>query len=71
MTDEMIERVANAIANAMDESFATDCSIAMAETAARAAIEAMRKPTAKMLSMLRMLQVDELAWKVMIDEALK
>lgn len=72
MTDSMIERVAKAIDAASQPAGKPDYKILM-ENCARAAIEAMREPTERMLAAgMKEEGVDLLSeWKAMIDDALK
>ena len=72
----MVERVATAISNAMAEHGATPI---WSDRIARAAIEAMREPTSKMVEeglnkprgMMDWRAAVACSWRVMVDEALK
>ena len=77
MTDDMIERVARALADA-ERDRRPSMAEPFAETLARAAIEAMREPTEAMVNGLRITRECDstaalwapLVWRAMIDEAL-
>lgn len=73
---EMIERVARTLANCAMEPF-NDLTRPKFESDARAAVEAMREPTAEMQKAFYALDAvstptgSYAGWKAMIDEALK
>ncbi len=70
MSNEMIERVANGIVQTLKDKGYGQCADRNGMELAKAAIEAMREPTEAMLNIDSNLGY-EMAWKRMIDAALK